>query len=107
MKKTLITLACLAIVALAGESSSGELSFEQRMLEQQIKGLRETTQIFMDSIKEYKEATPKKIEAFKNGERLFCKNQIVTSKKGWLIEGDLLIKDDHYYLLADCFLNSK
>lgn len=49
----------------------------------------------------------KKRESFKNGERLFCKNQIVSSINGWSLDGDLLIKDDRYYSLADCFLKSK
>lgn len=46
-------------------------------------------------------------ESFKKGERLFCKGQIVSSKKGWSLDGDLLIKDERYYSLDECFLKNK
>jgi len=101
MKKVLMILAFLAVGAIADDSSN-----EQEFLNQQIKGLQEANQVFMKIVRENVEATPKKIEAFKKGERLFCKNQIVSSKKGWSLDGDLLIKDDRYYSLADCFLKS-
>ena len=54
------------------------------------------------------ESKVKKIEllsdAFNNqGAELFCKDQIVSTKSGWSLEGVMLIKQDRFYDLRDCF----
>lgn len=99
-------LTFLAVGAIADDRYDDK-DITKEFVNKQIKGLQETNQLFMKIIHEQMEAAPKKIEAFKNEERLFCKNQIVSSKKGWSLEGDLLIKDDRYYSLNECFLKSE
>lgn len=54
------------------------------------------------------ESAVKRIEllsdAFNNqGAELFCKDQIVSIKNGWSLEGVMLIKQDRFYDLRDCF----
>lgn len=50
----------------------------------------------------------KKRESFKKGEELFCQNnQIISKKSGWVLNGDLFIKDDRYYDFHKCFLKSE
>lgn len=55
------------------------------------------------------ESKVKKIEllsdAFNNqGAELFCKDQIVSTKSGWSLEGIMLIRQDRFYDLRDCFI---
>ncbi len=112
MKKILMSLVCLTMVLLGEEgrvlvAPNEKDAFSSEALWEQFRKDLNSSRIRLEKEIEKERALDlKKRESFKNGERLFCKNQIVSSKKGWSLDGDLLIKDDRYYSLADCFLKT-
>lgn len=123
MKKIILGLMCLASIVLAEDGSKidkvsqggrdsarAAIEHEQEILQQQEKEMFQRygkllSEATAESVKVYVDDTPKMIAAFKKGERLFCNNQIVSTKKGWMIEDNwLLTKDDHYYNINQCFI---
>lgn len=63
------------------------------------------TIIQMDKKEELATIKISKISALANGDKLFCKNQIVSTQNGWILDGDLLIKDERiYFSLDECFV---
>lgn len=63
---------------------------------------------FLDAMYEHrKEGLTTKVEAFKKGETLFCKGQVVNKTTGWTEDSNIIIRDDRYYSLNECFLKSK
>lgn len=124
MKKVILSLMCLAVLAIAEDSTKNTTApdaakagskvitvemldknkyDEMYELEKQL--FKETLEKLVGAARIDVDNTSKMIAAFKKGERLFCNNQIVSAKKGWMIEDNwLLTKDDHFYSINQCFI---
>lgn len=122
MKKIILSLMCLAAIAIADDglkNSTDKISQNAKdnskavtandYIEQEKEILQNNGKLLSEviavSAKVYVDDESKMVAAFKKGERLFCSNQIVSTKKGWMIEDNwLLTKDDRYYSINQCFI---
>lgn len=111
-KGTLIFLVFSALLVYLFTQSYFDI--EKKEQERNAKGFEEFAKTLIETNKKEnknkdsnKALDLKKRESFTKGEELFCQNnQIISKRSGWVLNGDLFIKDDRYYSLADCFLKS-